>query len=521
MGVYLNPRNKGFRTALNSRIYVDKTGLIGLTNAAINTQQKYLCISRPRRFGKTMAANMLAAYYGRGEDSRELFKGLKIEKDPSFERHLNRHNVIFINIQRFLSGAGSAGAVPQYINDRLLNELKKGYGINENETSLSQALEALYAETEEEFIFIVDEWDCIFRETETDSRAEERYLDFLRNLFKDQDYVSLVYMTGILPIKKYGTHSAINIFREISMTNTEEFAEYVGFTEPEVKALCGQYDMDFEEMRRWYDGYDLKNAGHIYNPKSVVDSMLTGEYKSFWTSTETYEALKRYIDMDFDGLKQAVTEMLGGGSCRIDTLTFNNDMNSFGSRDDILTLLVHLGYLAFNADDSSVSIPNEEVRDEFARSIKSSKWDEVIRAVSGSDRLLEDTLNGNEEAVAAAIDEVHSDTVSVLQYNNENSLSCVISLAYYSARQFYTLQRECPAGKGFADIVFTPRRKSDKPAMVVELKWNVSAEGAVEQIENREYVKALKDYSGTVVLVGINYDKTTKEHRCRIKRAEI
>ena len=523
MGVYLNPKNKGFRTALNSRIYVDKTGLIGLTNAAINTQQKYLCISRPRRFGKTMAANMLTAYYSKSEDSRSLFKGLKIEKEPSFEQHLNKHNVIFMNIQRFLSGAGSAYAVTEYINDRLLAELRKEYGsyIDETEKSLSQALEALYAETEEEFIFIVDEWDCIFREKETDSRSQERYLDFLRNLFKDQDYVSLVYMTGILPIKKYGTHSAINIFREISMTNTEEFAEYVGFTESEVKALCEQYEMDFDEMCRWYDGYDLRNAGHIYNPKSVVDSMLTGEYKSFWTSTETYEALKRYIDMDFDGLRQSVTEMLGGGSCRIDTLTFNNDMNSFNSRDDILTLLVHLGYLAYDADTSSVSIPNEEVRDEFARSIKSSKWDGVIRAVSGSDKLLDATLNGDEEAVAAAIDEAHSDTVSILQYNNENALSCVISLAYYSARQFYTLQRECPAGKGFADIVFMPRKKTDKPAMIVELKWNASAEGAVEQIENKEYVKALKDYRGAVLLVGINYDKTAKKHRCRIKKVII
>lgn len=523
MGVYLNPKNRGFKTALNSKIYVDKTGLIELTNAALNTQQRFLCISRPRRFGKTMAANMLIAYYSRGADSEELFKGLEIESSPSYRKHLNRHNVIFMNIQRFLSRAGRAGRITDYISAEIIAELREEYGdvIAIDETNLPRALERIYSKTDSDFIFILDEWDCIFREKQDESDAQERYLDFLRDLFKDQDYVSLVYMTGILPIKKYGTHSAINIFREISMINTEEFARFVGFTEPEVRELCKSCGVDFDEVQRWYDGYYFKNAGHIYNPKSVVDAVITGECKSYWTTTETYEALRIYIDMDFDGLKQAVIAMLGGERCETDALTFNNDMNNFGSRDDILTLLVHLGYLAYDEETTEVFIPNEEVRGEFVRSVRSSGWSEVIKAISDSDELLAATLSGDEVRTAKGIDDVHMDTASILTYNNENSLSCVISLAYYSARKYYTLIREFPAGKGFADVVFLPRKITDKPAIIVELKWNKSAEGAISQIENKQYVKALKDYSGKVLLVGINYDRETKAHTCRIKETEV
>ena len=525
MGIYLNPDNYGFAESVRSEIYVDKTGLIAYTNKVLNSRQKFICVSRPRRFGKTMAAEMLSSYYSRGCDSRQMFQGMKIAKHPSFEEHLNQYNVLFLNIQDFLSMA--SGNIPNAINHlqkRVLKELRKNYSdlIDPEETWLANALSDVLNETGKGFIFIVDEWDCIFREQKDASTAQTDYLDFLRALWKDKPYVNLVYMTGILPIKKYGTHSALNMFDEFSMTSPKRLAEYVGFTEAEVQALCTRFDIDFEETKRWYDGYQFRRVGHVYNPKSVVDAMRNEEFGSYWTQTETYEALQIYIDLNFDGLKDAVIQMLGGEKVKINPAHFTNDMTTFKTKDDVLTLLIHLGYLGYDAEKQQVFIPNEEVRGEFVNAIEVSNWQEVMDSINASEALLEATLNRNTDAVAKGLDAVHMDTTSILSYNNENALSCVISLAYYSARNYYYLKRELPAGKGFADMVFTPRSNSpDKPAMIVELKWNQSAQGAIQQAKDKQYVKALESYSGTVFLVGINYNKETKQHECLIETTEV
>lgn len=524
MGIYLNPGNDGFLTAVRSKIYVDKTRLIAHTNEVLGTEQKYICVSRPRRFGKSMAANMLGAYYAKGCDSEELFSGFEIEKEASYKENLNQYDVLFFNMQQFLSSAGCADNLVSYLQKVVLEELREAFGewVPPQEEKLPLALASIYAKNvgkKKGFVIIVDEWDCVFRETKNNEMAQKAYLDFLKDLFKDRTYVRLAYMTGILPIKKYGTHSALNIFYEYSMTNPKGLAEFVGFTEQEVKTLCEAYHMDFEKAKLWYDGYYFKKVGHIYNPKSIVDSMLEEEYHSYWTSTETYEALKVYIDMNFDGLKDAVIAMLGGGKCRINPRKFQNDMTSFQSKDDVFTLLVHLGYLGYDEQNQSVFIPNMEIAAEFENAIDGSKgWEKLASVLRNSDELLEATLNQDEEAVAKGIDAVHTDHVSILSYNNENSLSCVITIAYLSAQREYTLIRELPAGKGFADIVFLPRKFSDKPAMIVELKWNQSAEGAIGQIKNMQYGKALEEYSGNVLLVGINYDRKEKTHRCIIEK---
>ena len=325
-------------------------------------------------------------------------------------------------------------------------------------------------------------------------------------------------MTGILPIKKYGTHSALNMFNEYSMTEPKILAEYIGFKEEEVVSLCDKYRMDFDETKRWYNGYQLGKGLSIYNPRSVVEAMLEQEFHSYWSKTENYEALKVYIDMNFDGLKDAIVMMLGGESIQINPGTFNNDMTTFHSKDDVLTLLVHLGYLSYNTETKEVSIPNEEVRGEFYNAISTTKWDEVLKAIHDSETLLNKTWQMDEDAVAAGLDAAHMDLTSILSYNNENSLSCVISMAYYSARNNYTMIRELPTGKGFADIVFLPHKDSDKPAMLVELKWDQSAETAISQIKEKQYVSALEKYSGEILLVGINYDKDSKEHQCIIEK---
>ena len=525
MGIYLNPGNENFQMALHSKIYVDKSGLLTYTNEMIKTSQRFICVSRPRRFGKTMAAEMLIAYYSCGCNSREMFQGLEIAKHPSFDQHLNQYNVIFLNMQDFLSMAsGDIREMLRYFQEEILLELKETYPdiIDSEETRLVPALNRIFKASKKGFIFIVDEWDCIFREMKDNLDAQKDYLDFLRALWKDKPYVNLVYMTGILPVKKYGTHSALNMFDEFSMIDAEPLTSYTGFTETETKTLYEKYNMDFQDAKRWYDGYRFTGDLHIYNPKSVVDSLRRKRFSSYWTQTETYEALRIYIDMNYDGLKDAVIQMIGGEKVKINPAHFTNDMTTFKTKDDVLTLLIHLGYLGYDAEKQQVFIPNEEVRGEFVNAVEVSNWREVMRSITASESLLESTLNGDTKAIAAGLDSVHMDTTSILSYNNENSLSCVISLAYYSARNCYYLKRELPAGKGFADMVFIPRSNNpDKPAMIVELKWDHSAQGAIQQVKEKQYVKALEGYSGTVFLIGINYNKDTKHHECLIEKIEI
>ena len=417
MGIYLNPGNESFQKALRSRIYVDKTELISYTNEVLGTEQGNICVSRPRRFGKSMAANMLSAYYSKGCDSRKLFENLCISEDENFEKYLNRYDVIFLNIQQFMRGTDKPENLAKHIESKVLTEIKTVYKefIDSEETSLPDALTTIYVSDrrpEKGFIFILDEWDCIFREEKENIQAQKNYLDFLRDLFKDRIYVQLAYMTGILPIKKYGTHSALNIFKEYSMTNPKNLAKFVGFTEEEVIRLCNEFDMDFKEAKKWYDGYKFKKAAHIYNPKSIIDAMLEEEYQNYWTSTETYEALQIYIDLDMDGLKESIISMIGGGKCVIDTESFQNDMTTLKSKDDVLTLLVHLGYLAYDEKQKSVVIPNEEVRQEFIRAVKNGNRPELIKAIQTSDEILKATLQMNGEEVARLIEEVHSVSIS-------------------------------------------------------------------------------------------------------------
>ena len=528
MGLYMNPGNEAFKISVNDDIYIDQSGILAFTNNRIGKRKRYLCVSRPRRFGKSLTAEMLTAYYDRSCDSQSLFRGLEITKDESYEKNLNQYDVFSINIQQFLRGAGEPTRLVAYLEDQLLQELRIMYGELYDfpvemfpAGNLPMVLSALFAKEEREkkgFIFIIDEWDCIFREAPEDKQAQKVYLDFLRDLLKDRTYVKLAYMTGILPVKKYGTHSALNIFDEFSMTEPKGLAKYIGFSEADVIDLCETYDMDFEEAKRWYDGYGFKQISHVYNPKSIVDAMLERSFQSYWVSTETYEALRVYIDMNFDGLRDAIIAMLGDLSCEIDTGTFQNDMTSFSGRDDVLTLLVHLGYLSYHEESHTVSIPNDEVRSEFLRAVKSSGWSEVVDAVKASEDLLYATLKMDAETVAGGIDAVHSASTSILSYNDENSLSCVITLAYYSAKKDYTLIRELPTGKGFADLVFLPRKHCNKPALLVELKWDRSVRGAMDQIKQQEYIQALNDYKGDLLLVGINYDKKSKIHQCSIEQ---
>ena len=520
MGIYLNPGNNKFKRAVNSDIYVDKTGLIKYTNSIVDTLQSCVCVSRPRRFGKSMAADMLTAYYSKGCDSRELFSGLEIAKDESFEEHLNKYDTIFLNMQEFLSRSSNVKELLERVEGKVIRELKKQYPDVElyDENDLAETMQDIFAESECPFIVIIDEWDCISREFKHDKAAQEIYLDFLRDLLKDKEYIYLAYMTGILPIKKYGTHSALNMFDEFSMIDPGPLAEYVGFTEKEVEALCQKYQMDINEIKNWYDGYSFEEVESVYSPKSVVSCMRLGKLGNYWNQTETFEALQIYIDMNFEGLRDDILSMIAGETVPVNTRSFTNDMTTFRTEDDVLTLLIHLGYLGYRYADKTVFIPNEEIRSEYVSAIAVSDWGEVSKALKNSADTLQAIWQGREEQVAEGIRQAHFET-SHLQYNDENALSYTISLALYAARNFYTVHRELSGGKGFADIVFVPRKRFlDKPALVVELKWDKNAEGAIQQIKEKEYCRSLEEYKGNLLLVGINYDKKTQVHTCKIEQ---
>lgn len=519
MGSYFNPGNEKFGRAINSTIYVDKSQLINYTNKVINTMQQNICVSRPRRFGKSMAADMLTAYYSRGCDSLTLFQALQIGASPDFERYLNQYNTISLNIQEFLSQAHGIEEVLGLLRRSVLWELLEEYPDFRyfDRDNLTRTMQDIYNNTGIPFIVIIDEWDCVLREYKQDTRAQEKYLDFLRDLLKDKSYIQLAYMTGILPIKKYGTHSALNMFDEFSMLNPGPLASFVGFTESEVRVLCEQYHMDMEEMKTWYDGYAFEEVGSVYSPKSVISSLRFGKYGNYWNQTETFEALRMYIDMNFEGLKDDVLSMLAGERIAINVGSFTNDMTTFHSEDDVLTLLVHLGYLSYDYVNKNVYIPNYEIQSEYVNAVSVSAWGEVSKALRNSADLLEAIWNGKEERVAALIEQSHFET-SHLQYNDENALSYTISLAMYAARNYYTIQREMPTGKGYADMVFLPRKKfPDKPALLMELKWNKSAKGAIAQIKQKQYAGSLMEYRDKMLLVGINYDKKTRKHSCVIE----
>ena len=387
-----------------------------------------------------------------------------------------------------------------------------------DENDLAETMQDIFAESECPFIVIIDEWDCIFREFKHDKAAQEIYLDFLRDLLKDKEYIYLAYMTGILPIKKYGTHSALNMFDEFSMIDPGPLAEYVGFTEKEVEALCQKYQMDINEIKNWYDGYSFEEVEAVYSPKSVVSCMRLGKLGNYWNQTETFEALQIYIDMNFEGLRDDILSMIAGETVPVNTRSFTNDMTTFRTEDDVLTLLIHLGYLGYRYADKTVFIPNEEIRSEYVSAIAVSDWGEVSKALKNSADTLQAIWQGREEQVAEGIRQAHFET-SHLQYNDENALSYTISLALYAARNFYTVHRELSGGKGFADIVYVPRKRFlDKPALVVELKWDKNAEGAIQQIKEKEYCRSLEEYKGNLLLVGINYDKKTQVHTCKIEQ---
>ena len=523
MGIYINIGNDGFLSARNGE-YVDKSPLIAAVNQTLFSERQYSCVSRCRRFGKSMAAKMLYAYYDHSCDSRSLFADLKIAGDPSFEKHLNKYAAIYLDMTSFVTRYHDEGIVDK-IDAAILLDVSNAYpdvSVKEGDCLMDYLLR-VNMEKQERFVFIIDEWDAICREFAPGTQAMDAYVGWLRRMFKSQEAMRVfagAYLTGILPIKKYQTESALNNFIEYSMVTPRIMAPFFGFTKDEVRALAEKHGMDFAELEKWYDGYQIGGEQSMFNPNTVMQAIYSDWCESYWGKTGSYDAVAHYIKMDYEGLKDDVVNMLAGGRCKVNPSKFQNDMSVIESKDDVLTVLIHLGYLSYDRTKSECYIPNKEVAGEMVNAVEDNKWEPVVKALRASEQLLHDTLDGNEEAVARGVDAAHDDNTSILSYNNENSLACVLSIAYYYAKNDYVMYRELPSGKGFADIVLIPRRNVASPAIVLELKYDKGADSAITQILRKQYPEKVAQYHGDMLLVGISYDKKQKTHQCQIKRVE-
>ncbi len=520
MGIYLNPNNEGFKRTLAADIYVDKTMLISELNKFIDKGNQYICVSRPRRFGKTIATNMLCAYYSKGCDSREMFSKLKISKAKNYEQYLNKLNFISIDVASEYQNAKNKDSMLDKLTEKVKKEFvqqfpKADFSLCE---SIADCMLEVYAATNETFVIILDEYDCLVRNN-FGSQLFAQYLEFLNGLFKSNTLrpaISLAYITGILPVIRDRVQSKLNNFREYTILDALQLAEFVGFTEKEVKPLCKKYKVDFTRCKSEYDGY-TQNGYEIYNPESVVMCMETKKFGNFWGRTSTYAVITDRLKHNYKGVKEDVIKMIAGEEVKVNVTSYMNTMTDFITKDDVFTYLIHLGYLAYDNVKCTCRIPNFEVRKEWYNAMAAmpdyEKTDEIIKA---SEELLEQTFLKNADAVAKALNDSHIHVTSNRNYNNENALASAVYIAYVHALNYYNCFKELTTGKGFADLVYVPINKEvEHPALIFELKHNQSTGNALQQIKNKQYFEALDNYKGNILFVAINYDDE-KMHQCEI-----
>lgn len=515
MSIYLNT-NKSFenyKELVNEEYFVDKSSMITLLNKRISTKSKYICVTRPRRFGKSSVADMIGAYYSKAVDSKKIFNKLNISKAPTYEKHLNKYNVINISFNAIPENGDTYDDYIKMIRDTIKNDIAEKYpNINpENYFNLSSML----YDTKDKFIFIFDEWDYIFT-SNLFTENQNDFLEFLRNLLKDQPYVLLAYMTGVLPIKKYSSGSALNMFDEFTFLKDRTFDEYFGFTEDEVMKLCNK-NISFKELENWYNGYLTAKGIKIYNPRSVVKALENNYCESYWTNTGAMDEVTEYLKYNTLEIRDDVIEMVSGEE--IDIVIdedFRAGQGAPRNKEEIYSAMIVLGFLSYH--DGYLRIPNKELMKEFEKALRDKSFGYVSEIIENSKRMLKATVEGDTKTVEAILHDIHNSEIPILQYNDENSLSCVLTLAYLSARDTYRVEREEKTGKGYADFAFHPRRKNDI-AFIVELKKDENPEVAINQIIKKEYVEKFRkeNEDKRILAVAICYDSKKKEHNCRIE----
>jgi len=516
MTYFINKKiiTNSFIKTSNDEYFVDKSLLIEKMNKLIGSASQFVCITRPRRFGKTINAMMLETYYSKNVNSKEIFDKLNISRCDSYEKHLNKYNVIYIT---FNNNAGINDNYKDYINyytSGIIDDIKELWPDIEIKREIPDILEQIYSKTGEGFIFIIDEWDFIFNNNLFTKEERDKFLLFLKNLLKDRSYVDLCYMTGVLPIAKYSTGSALNMFREFNFLNDDKYYKYYGFTTEEVENLCKKQDkVTMKELREWYDGYKIQDID-IYNPRSVVCALSDGSCKSYWSNTGPMDEIIYFINNNITDVKKDIITMISGEPVYIQLEGYGTENLSLKTRDEILSAMSVYGLLSYH--DETLEIPNKELLLKFSRSLRDKNLQEISKLLSRSFDLLRATINQDTETMCEIIQYTHDTYTSVIKYNDENSLSCILTIAYISAIDNYSIVREMPAGIGFADFIFFPKDIS-KPAFIIELKKNSTPEEALKQIFEKRYYEALKGYTGLKLAIGISYDSNLKKHSISLK----
>jgi hypothetical protein len=537
--------------AKDTRIFVDKTDFINRTNALLNTDGKLLSLTRPRRFGKTVTADMLLAYYSKEYDGQKIFDNLKItnnEYKASYEKNLNKYDVIYIDMNSIRDDyiaytedeelqVKGVTTIVDYLQYSVIEELKENgdYANILSESrkvgkkNLSSALKEICNHTKEQFILIMDEWDLIYRDYRNDTQLQESFIDFLRGLFKGkkgQGSFAFAYLTGILPIKKYNSQSALNGFDEYNMLSPGDYAPYFGFTEDEVANIVKSPDckVSHQDLKEWYEGYKIKGVD-IYNPNSVCKAVSRNECISYWSGTSSNEEFVRIINTDFQGIKEDIINLIEGDEVTFSCANFQNDMVNIKDKNDVFSLLVCLGYLGCSETKNKYRkvayVPNAEIKAVLMDIVREQNWYERMETIKRSENLLKAIKELDGATVAAIIQEIHnSSAVSLLDYNDEESLTyCVMTGLLWSTLDDYSYHREDQAGNGRVDLVYEPITRR-QPLILIEFKYDDSAEEAIKQIKEKEYFKRYAGQYRNIILVGINYSTKTKDHQCLIEKLD-
>lgn len=533
MGMFLNSKTpyETYRQMRLDTYFVDKTMLLAELTAALGRENRYFCITRPRRFGKTVMANMVGAFFGKTDKKDRIFDGLAISKEKAYETHLNKHNVIHIDFSRAPRGCKSYARYLERIEDGIIEDLITAYsdcGIGK-EDSVWDALQRIYEHTEDKFLFILDEWDAVFHMPFVSREERKEYLLFLKWLLKDQAYVELAYMTGVLPIAKYSSGSELNMFVEYDMTTQRKFSEYFGFSDADVDGLYEIYgkntkDRHFsrEDLTVWYDGYHTAGGERLYNPRSVVCALSDNQISNYWTSSGPYDEIFSFIRNNIDDIRDDLVLMVSGERVAADISLYSAVSMEMESREQIYSAMVVYGLLTYA--DGEVFIPNKELMDKFDEVLLSKdSLGYVYNLAKKSDQMLRATVAGDTKTMEEILQFAHDTESPILTYNSEVELSAVVNLCYLSARNKYRMEREEKAGRGFVDFIFYPERKKDD-CIILELKVDSTPEEAIEQIKNREYALRFKGklgeepkYTGRILAVGISYNKASKKHSCKVE----
>jgi hypothetical protein len=550
MGNILNPDKENSFISLANRknkyLFVDKTNFIEITNNRLNEDNRFLAVTRPRRFGKTVTAHMLLAYYSKGYAGSKIFDDLHIANRVDYLEHLNKYDVIYIdmntidglfdNYSNQKEKVEGVNDLVDYLEYSIINELKLNNEFSEclekhqvESTALLKALLAITQEMSTKFIFIMDEWDLVYREYRNDEILQQKFIKLLKNLFKSDGgkaCFGLAYLTGILPIKKYNSQSALNNFKEYNMLTPEPFETYFGFTEEEVAEIVKSPDctLSHQELKKWYEGYKL-NCIDIYNPNSVVSAVSDGKCKSYWSGTSSNEEVVRLINMDFDGIKEDIINLIEGDEVTFSCANFQNDMVTLKDKNDVFSLLVCLGYLGCSETKNQFRkvayVPNAEIKAVLLDIVREQNWYERIETIKRSENLLKAIKELDGTTVATIIQDIHnSSAVSLLDYNDEESLTyCVMTGLLWSTLDDYSYHREDQAGKGSVDLVYEPLTRRH-PLILIEFKYDGSAEEAIAQIKKQEYFKSYIGQYRNIIIVGINYSTKTKDHQCLIEKMD-